>query len=45
MPSKSPAQAMFMAIAARDKKFAKKNHIPQKVAREFHEADKKKGKD
>jgi len=40
MPSKSPAQARFMAAAAHDKGFAKKAGIPQGVAREFNQADK-----
>ena len=39
MPSKSPAQARLMAAAANNPKFAKKAGVPQKVAREFHEAD------
>jgi len=42
MPSKSKKQARFMAAAAHDKKFAKKAGISQKVAREFHNADKRK---
>jgi len=40
MPSKSPAQARFMAAAAHDQAFAKKAGIPQSVAKEFNEADK-----
>lgn len=44
MPSKSPKQARMMAAAAHDPKFAKKVGIPQKVAKEFNKADKKKGK-
>lgn len=40
MPSKSEKQKRFMTIAAHDKEFAEKNHIPQEVAQEFHEADK-----
>lgn len=39
MPSKSPAQARFMAAAAHDPAFAKKAGIPQGVAREFNQAD------
>ncbi len=39
MPSKSPKQARMMRAAAHDKKFAKKVGIPQKVAREFVQAD------
>jgi hypothetical protein len=42
MPSKSRKQERFMAAAAHDKKFAKKAGIPQKVAKEFHAADKRK---
>lgn len=41
MPSKSPAQKKLMNIAAHDPEFAKKVHVPTKVAKEFHEADKK----
>lgn len=44
MPSKSAKQKRFMAAAAHSKKFAKKAGIPQKVAKEFHAADKKKVK-
>ena len=45
MPSKSKKQARTMAAAAHDEAFAKKIGIPQKVAKEFHAADKdKKGK-
>lgn len=44
MPSKSKKQAKFMAAAAHDKGFAKKAGIPQKVAKEFNAADKKKSK-
>ena len=39
MPSKSPAQARFMAAAAHNPKFAKKVGIPQKVAKEFNAKD------
>lgn len=39
MPSKSPAQARLMAAAAHDKGFAKRAGVPQKVAREFNQAD------
>jgi hypothetical protein len=42
MPSKSAKQARTMRAAAHDKGFAKKMGIPQKVAREFVEADKRK---
>lgn len=44
MPSKSPKQARTMRAAAHDKAFAKKLGIPQSVARDFVEADKKAGK-
>lgn len=44
MPSKSPAQAKLMRIAAHDPKFAKRVGVPQKVAREFNQADKRAGK-
>ena len=44
MPSKSKKQRRFMAAAAHDKDFAKKAGISQSVAKEFHEADKKRGK-
>jgi hypothetical protein len=42
MPSKSGKQAKFMAAAAHSKSFAAKAGVPQKVAKEFHAADKKK---
>lgn len=44
MPSKSPKQARTMRAAAHNKGFAKKVGIPQKVAKEFVKADKKKSK-
>ena len=44
MPSKSPKQKKFMSIAAHDKSFAKKAGIPQSVAKEFNDSDKKKNK-
>lgn len=44
MPSKSKAQERLMRAAAHDKDFALKVKIPQKVAREFVAADKKKKK-
>jgi hypothetical protein len=44
MPSKSKKQAKFMSAAAHNPKFAKQAGIPTKVAKEFHSADKKKGK-
>lgn len=40
MPSKSPAQARLMAAAAHDPEFARKVGVPQKVARDFNQADK-----
>lgn len=40
MPSKSKPQARLMAAAAHSKAFAKKAGIPQKVAKEFNQADK-----
>lgn len=40
MPSKSPAQARFMAAAAHNPKFAKKAGVPPGVAKEFNAADK-----
>ena len=43
MPSVSPAQKRTMAGAAKNPAFAKKMGIPQNVAREFHEADKRVG--
>jgi hypothetical protein len=44
MPSKSPKQHRFMEAAAHNPAFAKKAGIPQKVAKEFVAADKKKAK-
>jgi len=44
MPSKSKAQADAMRAAAANPKFAKTVGIPQKVAKEFHSADKGKFK-
>ena len=40
MPSTSDKQRRFMAAAAHDAAFAKRNDIPQSVAREFNQADK-----
>ena len=40
MPSNSEKQRRFMAAAAHDPEFAKRNDIPQSVAREFNQADK-----
>jgi hypothetical protein len=42
MPSKSPAQKKLMQASAHNKEFAKKVGVPQKVAKEFVAADKKK---
>lgn len=39
MPSKTPRQARFMAAIAHDPDFAKRVGVPQKVGREFNEAD------
>ena len=39
MPSKTAKQARTMAAAAHSKSFAKKMGIPQKVAKEFNQAD------
>lgn len=44
MPSKSKKQHKTMCAAAHDKDFAKKVKIPQKVAKEYCNADKKSGK-
>jgi hypothetical protein len=44
MPSKSKSQKRLMDGAAHNPEFAKKVGIPQEVAREFSEADKKAGK-
>lgn len=41
MPSKSEKQARTMRAAAHDKEFADKVGIPQDVAREYVEADRK----
>ena len=43
MPSKSKSQRNFMAAAAHNPAFAKKVGIPESVAKEFNEADVKKG--
>lgn len=40
MPSKSEKQARFMSAAAHDPDFARKAGVPEKVAKEFHKADK-----
>lgn len=39
MPSKTAKQARFMAAAAHNASFAKSAGIPQKVAKEFNQAD------
>jgi hypothetical protein len=39
MPSKTPKQRKFMSAAAHSPAFARKAGIPQKVAKEFHNAD------
>jgi len=44
MPSTSRKQARTMRAAAHNPAFAKKMGIPQKVAREFERADRRKGK-
>ena len=44
MPSKSQKQKKFMNIAAHNKEFADKANIPQSVAKEFNDSDKKKNK-
>lgn len=41
MPSKSLKQHRTMKAASKDKKFAKKVGIPQDVARDFVQADKR----
>ena len=43
MPSKSKAQARLMAAAAHNRAFAKRVGVPQKVAKEFNQADKGSG--
>ena len=40
MPSKSKKQADLMRAAAHSPEFAKKVGVPQKVAKEFNQADK-----
>jgi hypothetical protein len=42
MPSKSKSQERLMAAAAHNKAFAKKVGVPQKVAKEYNRADKRK---
>lgn len=43
MPSKSQAQARMMRAAAHNRAVAKRVGVPQKVAKEFVAADKKRG--
>ena len=42
MPSTSDKQRRFMAAAAHSPEFAKKAGIPQSVAQEYNQADKRK---
>jgi len=42
MPSKTAKQRRFMRIAAHNPAFAKKAGIKPSVAKEFHQADKRK---
>lgn len=44
MPSKSKEQQKLMQAAAHNPTFAKKVNVPQQVAKEFVQADKKKAK-
>lgn len=44
MPSKSPAQHRLMQAVAHNPDFAKKVGIPQKVGKEFSDADKRKAR-
>ena len=44
MPSKSPEQAALMRAAAKDKEFADKIGISQRVAKEFVRADARRAK-
>ena len=44
MPSTSKRQRKFMAAAANNPGFAKKAGIPQSVAKDYNQADKKKKK-
>jgi hypothetical protein len=44
MPSKSEKQHRFMAAVAHNKEFARKVGVPQKVGKEFIEADKRNAK-
>lgn len=42
MPSSTFKQARFMNAIAQSPEFAKKVGVPQKVGKDFHEADKRK---
>lgn len=42
MPSKTPKQARFMQAVANNPAFAKKVKVPQKVGKDFAQADKRK---
>ena len=44
MPSKSKKQHNFMEMIAHDPEAAKRTGVPQKVGREFVDADKAKGR-
>lgn len=44
MPSKSPKQKKLMQAAANNPEFAKKVGVPQKVAKEYVKADKRRKK-
>jgi hypothetical protein len=44
MPSVSAKQRRTMQAAAHNPEFAKKMQIPQSVARDFYEADQRKGR-
>jgi hypothetical protein len=41
MPSKTPKQAKLMRAAAHNPKFAKQVGVPQRVAKDFVQADKR----
>lgn len=41
MPSTTEKQRAFMAAAAKSPEFARQAGVPQSVAREYHEADKR----
>ena len=44
MPSSSPKQHRFMEAIAHNPEFARKAGVPQKVGKDFAEADKRSGK-